>query len=115
MDVILNEKRNYNQNKAIRSNNSFLLQGENTNNSNIDMSHSYGLETSFISYKNNQSTNSHVWDGHITLISIFGSSKAISINIRNIEFYFCCIADYISNKKLKNNIEKDIPYIVDFG
>ena len=49
------------------------------------MSHSYGLKISFISYRNNQSTNSHVWDGHITLISIFGSFKAISINIRNID------------------------------
>ena len=100
-----NKERNYNQDKTIKSNSSPQPWDKSTNNSIIDISYPYSLEISSISYGDNQLTNLYIWNSYTALISIFGSSEVISINTRNIEVSLYQMADYISNRKLKNNID----------
>ena len=111
-----NKEKNYNQDKAIRLNNSPQPCSKNTNNNNIDTSYFHGLETSFISYEDNQPTNPNSWNDCTASIFIFRNSNSIPIpiDIKNIKISLYQIADFIKNKKLKNNMEKEIPSITGF-
>jgi len=70
---------------------------------------------SFFSYGNNQPANLSSWDGHTAPISIFGNVDSVPFNTKNIKTSLYYIANFITNRKLKNKIEKDILYISVFG
>ena len=55
-----------------------------------------------------------MWDGHINLISMFRQNNTQEIDVNNIKISFIHISDFISNRELKNNMEKDIPFLSSF-
>jgi len=47
-------------------------------------------------------------DGHTVPISIFGNVESVSFKTKNIKTSLYYIANFTTNRKLKNKIEKDI-------
>ena len=62
-----------------------------------------------------QLDNPKSWDGHTNLISIFRQNNTQEINVNNIKISLMHILDFISNRKLKNNREKNILFLSGFG
>ena len=46
---------------------------------------------------------------------MFGQISSQKININNIKILLSCITDFIGNRELKNNREKDIPFLKGFS
>ena len=59
--------------------------------------------------------NPESWDGHTNPISMFGQNNTQEIDVNNIMISFRHISDFISNRKLKNNEEENIPFLSGFG
>ena len=68
-----------------------------------------------LSYEELQLGNYNLWDGCTNLISMFGQTTSQEIDINNIKISFICISNFISNRELKNNREKDILFLKSFG
>jgi len=62
-----------------------------------------------------QLDNPELWDGHTDPILLFGQTPSQEINVNNIKISLPQISDFISNRKLKNNREKDISFLKGFG
>ena len=56
--------------------------------------------------------NPESWDGHTNPISMFGQNNTQEIDVNN---SLMRISDFIGNRELKNNREKDIPFLSGFG
>ena len=84
-------------------------------NHNMNIRYSHGPNLFSISYRDNQLTNFYSLDSCNAPISIFGSIKAIPVNIKYIKISLYYIADFITNRKLQSGIEKEYLLIVGFG
>ena len=76
------------------------------------MSSPQGLESSSIPYGDRQLTEPNSWDGNIFLFSII---EFLDINSKNISTSLLHMANFICNRKLVENTEKDIPSLSSFG
>jgi len=70
---------------------------------------------SSISYSEAQPVKSKLWNDHSDPISIFGTVETILEDLKNIKISLYHIADFIKNRKLKNNRKKDVSSLVGFG
>jgi len=66
-------------------------------------------------YEMYQLDNSESWDGYTNSISLFSQMSSQEINVNNIKISFTYISNFISYRELKNNREKDIPFLKEFG
>ena len=73
------------------------------------------FKTFLIPYKNHQLAELNSQDGKVYSLSIFGNNEFLEINSKNILTSLLQIADFIYNRKLKNNIEDDIPALTRFS
>jgi len=62
-----------------------------------------------------QLDNPESWDGYTNLISMFGQNNTQEIDVNNIKISLMYILDFISNRELKNNREKNILFLSGFG
>lgn len=104
-----------NQNDISETSNSPPSHSRNIENCNIDASHPHSFNILSLSYRNNQLANLNSWDGYTTPIFIFSNVESVPINTKNIKTSLYCMANFITNRKLKNNMKKDILYIFGFG
>jgi len=66
-------------------------------------------------YEMYQLDNSESWDGHTNSISLFSQMSSQEIDVNNIKISFTYISNFISYRELKNNREKDIPFLKEFS
>ena len=71
--------------------------------------------SSSLPYIKLQLDNPDLWDGYTNPISLFGQNNTQEIDVNNIMISFRHISDFISNRKLKNNEEENIPFLSGFG
>ena len=62
-----------------------------------------------------QPGNFNLWDGCTNPISMFVQNTSQEIDVNNIKILLMHILNFISNRKLKNNREADIPFLSSFG
>ena len=62
-----------------------------------------------------QPGNLEFWDGYTNLIFMFGQTLFQEIDIDNIKISLSQISDFIINRELKNNREKDISFLKGFS
>jgi len=67
-----------------------------------------GLELFSIPYKDKQLAEPNSWDGKALSISIFGTMKFLDIGSKKISTFLLQMADFIQNRKLISNTEKNI-------
>ena len=77
----------------------------------------FAINSSVLSlpYKPCQLGNPKSWDGYTNPISMFGQTLSQEINVNNIKILLSHISNFISNRELKNNKEKDISFLKDFS
>ena len=76
---------------------------------NMNMYTLQDLETTSIPYKDNQPVELNSWNKEAYPISIFGTVKFLDIDSKNILTLLLWMANFISNRKIKNNMKKYIP------
>ena len=59
--------------------------------------------------------NFDLWNSCTNLISMFGQTASQKIDVNNIKISLTHISDFISNRELKNNKEKNILFLKGFG
>ena len=91
------------------------IQGEGVSNCIMNISRPQGLKSSSIPYGDKQPTEPNFWNGNILPISLFGTIEFLDINFKNISISLLCIADFICNRKLVENMEKNILFLSGFG
>jgi len=73
------------------------------------------LESSAISYQENQPVDPNLWDSIFVLISIFRVDQYISGNTQNITCFLLQIAQFIKQQSLGDKTVEDILLIFKFG
>ena len=68
-----------------------------------------------ISYDVNQLAKLNTWDSEAYPIYIFETMKFLDINTKNLSTSLLYMANFIRNRSLKRNTEKDIPQLGGFG
>jgi len=101
--------------KAIGSRNTPSSHRESVNNTDIDTCLIQEFDSSFIPYSENKLVKPKSWNGDALPISLFGTNKFIEINLKNISTLLLRMADFIRNKALNRQTEKDILAIASFG
>ena len=81
---------------------------------NMNMYTLQDLETTSIPYKDNQPVELNSWNKEAYPISIFGTVKFLDIDSKNILTLLLWMANFISNRKIKNNMKKYIPQLEGF-
>jgi len=71
--------------------------------------------SSSLLYAELQLGNPDSWNSYINLISLFGQNNTQEIDVNNIMISLRHISDFISNRELKNNRKKDIPFLSSFS
>ena len=97
------------------SNNMPLPYVESTDISNQNTNQSCGLKSFFISYLELQLANLDLWDSQSNSTYIFRYIETVHKGLKNIKFSLYYIANFIRNRSLKNNREKDISSLTGFG
>ena len=72
------------------------------------------LETTTIPYEDNQPVELNSWDGEAYPLSIFRTIEFLDTDSKNILTSLLQMANFIRNRKLKNNTENDIPALEGF-
>jgi len=88
---------------------------ESTDISNQNTNQSCGLKSFFISYSELQLANLDLWDSQSNSTYIFRYIETVHKGLKNIKFSLYYIANFIRNRSLKNNREKDISSLTGFG
>ena len=88
---------------------------ESTDISNQNTNQSCGLKSFFISYLELQLANLDLWDSQSNSTYIFRYIETVHKGLKNIKFSLYYIANFIRNRSLKNNREKDISSLTGFG
>jgi len=70
---------------------------------------------SAISYKANVTVDPNLWDGHFSLVSLFGTNKFLQSDAHNISCSLICIAKFIRQRNISNHDSNRIPQIDIFG
>ena len=73
------------------------------------------LKSSFILYRDKQVVKPNSWNGKVLLLFLFGTIELLDIDSKNISTLLIWIANFIWNKKLADNIEKNILALSGFG
>lgn len=97
------------------SNNMPLPYVESIDISNQNTNQSCGLKSFFISYLELQLANLDLWDSQSNSTYIFRYIETVHKGLKNIKFSLYYIANFIRNRSLKNNREKDISSLTGFG
>jgi len=88
---------------------------ESTDISNQNTNQSCSLKSFFISYSELQLANLDLWDSQSNSTYIFRYIETVHKGLKNIKFSLYYIANFIRNRSLKNNREKDISSLTGFG
>lgn len=70
---------------------------------------------STLPYELCQLDNPKSWNGHTNSIFMFGQTSFQEINVDNIKILLSHIANFISNRELKNNRKEDISFLKGFS
>jgi len=84
---------------------------ESVNTHNVNVNQLCSLDLSSIPYSESQLAKHKLWDGHSNSISIFGTTKTILKNLKNIKISLHHIVNFI---KLQNNKKEDITSLIGF-
>ena len=101
--------------KVSTPNNTPIPQGEGAAINNMNTCTPRYLETTTIPYEDNQPVELNSWDGEAYPLSIFRTIEFLDTDSKNILTSLLRMANFIRNRKLKNNTENDIPALEGFG
>jgi len=74
-----------------------------------------GLESNALLYSTGQLVEPNLWNGTMLSISLFSTNEFMNIDINNISTSLLKIANFIQNRSIKNDSNKNITDITGFG
>lgn len=101
--------------KAIGSRKTPSPHREGVNNTDIDTCLIQEFDSSFIPYSENKPVKPKSWNGDALSISLFGTNEFIEIDLKNISTLLLRMADFITNRALNRQTEKNILAIASLG
>lgn len=80
----------------------------------LDICPKQELESNALPYNTSQLVEPNFWNGAALLIFLFNTNKFIDIDINNISTSLLKIANFIQNRSIKDNSNKNITDIIGF-